>query len=228
MPESFADPLRYEGVNDGGTACILDAAWSAGVRRVVLAGSAAVYGEGGERPLREEDPFDPRSPYAASKVAMEALGRVYAHRGMALTILRYFNVYGPGSTSQAVVPRFVRRATAGLPLEIEGDGHQLRDFVHVDDVARANVLALYGQAGTINIGSGVGRSILELGQRVRAHHVRCELRFVPAREQELRKSVADIRRAQDLLGWVPRIELEEGLVRLLRRGLGVHLAAGGS
>ncbi|HJN75703.1 MAG TPA: GDP-mannose 4,6-dehydratase [Myxococcota bacterium] len=228
VPESFVEPVRFDSVNDGGTASILDAAWGAGVRRVVLASSAAVYGEGGSRPLREEDPFDPRSPYAASKVGMEALGRVYAHRGVHVGLLRYFNVFGPGASANSVVPRFVLRARAGLPFEIEGDGEQLRDFIHVEDVARANVLALRRSAGTVNIGSGRATSIRELADAIGVLFGSPGVRRVGGREHDLRKSVADVRRARRHLGWSPRIELEEGLRELLEATGGVHRADKGS
>ena len=224
VPASFRDPVGVESVNDLGSASILDCVWRTGVRKVVLASSAAVYGEGS--PIGEATPSTPRSPYAASKVAMEALGRVYRQRGCQVATLRYFNVYGPGQRD-GVVHRFLTSLGAALP--VHGDGQQSRDFVHVSDVARANVLAL-GWNTEVNIASGRGTRIGELaamladltGQPDR----RCHL---PARELDPTCCTGDISRARSL-GWSPRIGLTSGLRALLlaRRAPLVRDRAGGS
>jgi len=217
VPWSFADPVGCHAVNDEGTAAVLEAAWQAGVPRVVLASSSAVYGH--RCPAREPDPLDPRSPYASSKAAMEAQGRVYGHRGLAVTVLRYFNVYGPdacGTSDGAVVARFLAALQQSDPLPIEGTGRQGRDFVHVDDVARANLAALAAAPGTYNVGTGVSTSISELAQRFcDLAGVGLRVRHLPAREVELERSRADPELATRRLGFTARVDLQTGLAGLL-------------
>lgn len=217
VPGSFDDPVGCHAVNDEGTAVVLEAAWQAGVHRVVMASSSAVYGDGA--PAHEDRALDPRSPYAASKAAMEAQGRVYGHRGMAVTTLRYFNVYGPGQPAGpdgAVIARFLEALAAGRALPLEGSGRQGRDFVHVRDVARANLAALGGPGGTFNVGTGVLTSIVTLAERL------CDLtgavphlRRLPGREAEVRASVAVTALAEAGLGWRASTSLEEGLTELV-------------
>ncbi len=220
VPGSFRDPVGCHAVNDEGTAVVLESAWQAGVPRVVLASSSAVYGH--RSPARETDPLDPRSPYAASKAAMEAQGRVYRHRGLAVTALRYFNVYGPdpwGATDGAVVASFLEAVRRGRPLPIEGTGHQGRDFIHVDDVARANLVALTGEPGTYNVGTGTLTSVRGLAERMCAlAGVALRVLHLPAREIELERSLADPERALRRLGFSSTVPLEEGLEDVLSRG----------
>ncbi len=217
VPGSFTDPVGCHAVNDEGTAVVLEAAWQAGVPRVVLASSSAVYGEGA--PAAEQAPLDPRSPYAASKAAMEAQGRVYAHRGLAVTALRYFNVYGPGQTAGldgAVIARFLAALGGGRALPVEGSGRQTRDFVHVRDVARANVVALAKGGGTFNVGTGVRTSIVALAEQLSAlAGVTTRLERCPGRESELVASVADTGLATQELGWTAEIALAAGLEELV-------------
>jgi UDP-glucose 4-epimerase len=211
VPDSFRDPLGVESVNDLGSGTVLDCAWRRGLRRVVLASSASVYGQGEVR--HEEQPMAPRSPYAASKVAMEALGRVYRERGCQVATLRYFNVYGPGQ-GEGVVPAFFGDLLAGRELTLHGTGEQSRDFVHVSDVARANVMALdWNQE--VNVGRGESTTVLGLA-RTMAGLLRVPFRTTtaPARELDPRCCSADPGRAR-ALGWSPRIGLETGLRGML-------------
>ncbi len=209
VPASFRDPVAVESVNDLGSASILDCVWRTGVRKVVLASSAAVYGEG--EPIDEATPSTPRSPYAASKVAMEALGRVYRQRGCQVATLRYFNVYGPGQRD-GVVQHFLSALGGALP--VHGDGQQSRDFVHVSDVARANVMALDWNT-EVNIASGGGTSISELAELLAdlagEPDRRCQL---PVRELDPACCTGNISRARSL-GWSPSIDLATGLRELL-------------
>ncbi len=217
VPGSFADPVGCHAVNDEGTAVVLEAAWQVGVHRVVLASSSAVYGKA--TLAREDCPLDPCSPYAASKAAMEAQGRVYAHRGLAVTVLRYFNVYGPGQAAGpdgAVVPRFLRALAGGHPLPIEGSGRQGRDFVHVHDVARANLAALVCPGGTYNVGTGVLTSVVGLAERLTAlAGVPTRLAHLPGREVEVFQSVADVGLASRELAWRSSVALDAGLKALV-------------
>ncbi len=220
VPGSFADPVGTHAVNDEGTAVVLEAAWQAGVPRVVLASSSAVYGE--RSPTAEAGVLDPRSPYAASKAAMEAQGRVYAHRGLTVTTLRYFNVYGPGQPGGpggAVIPRFLEALAAGKALPVEGSGRQIRDFVHVADVARANLAALRCDGGTYNVGTGVGTAIGVLAERLtELAGVPLRLQRLPGREAEVQASVAEVELAAERLGWRAATPLAIGLVELVRSG----------
>lgn len=217
VPGSFSDPVGCHAVNDEGTAVVLEAAWQAGVHRVVLASSSAVYGHGS--PAREDRILDPCSPYASSKAAMEAQGRVYAHRGLAVTALRYFNVYGPGQPAGpdgAVIPRFLEALAAGRPLPIEGNGRQARDFVHVSDVARANLAALGCGGGTYNVGTGVQTAVVALAERLSGlAGVPTRLERLPGREVEVRQSVAEVGLAALELGWTASVVLDDGLKALV-------------
>ena len=224
VPGSFADPVGCHAVNDEGTAVVLEAAWQVGVHRVVLASSSAVYGK--RTPAREDCPRDPCSPYAASKAAMEAQGRVYGHRGLGVTVLRYFNVYGPGQAAGPdgpVVPCFLRALAEGAPLPIEGTGRQGRDFVHVEDVARANLAALRCAGGTYNVGTGVLTSVVELAERLsELAGVPTRLVRLPGREVEVHESVAEVDLAARELKWRATVGLDAGLEALLSS----HCAAG--
>jgi UDP-glucose 4-epimerase len=219
VAESMQDPPACYQTNLTGSVIVLWAARQAGVRRVVLASSAAVYGEA-EGPVGESDPLNPISPYAASKVAMEGAGELFASAYALPTIsLRYFNVYGPrqraDSPYAAVIPIFIEQMLAGEPVTIHGDGQQSRDFVFVEDVVRANLLAAdlpAGQSGVFNVAGGSSVSVDQLAQTLR--------RLIPdapepvrgpSRPGDIRFSAADLRRASQALGYRPATGLERGL-----------------
>ncbi len=214
VPVSLRDPVTCHAINAHGSAVVLEAARRQGATRVVLASSAAVYGPGTGLPAVETDPLDPRSPYAASKVAMEALARVYS-LDMSLVILRYFNVYG-GETyahsGDSVVSRFQRALERGEALPVEGDGQQARDFVHVEDVAQANLSALKGHCGTYNVGTGQATTVSDLA-RMMMDAADCTLAVErrPARRGDLQTSRADPRLAATELGFRATITLAHGL-----------------
>lgn len=218
VPGSIRHPLQSHEVTLTGTLNVLLAARDTGVKKVVHASSAAVYGNLPGIPKREDMPVEPLSPYAVAKYAGEQYCRVVGLLYDLPTVsLRYFNVYGarqdPASDYAAVIPRFVANLRKGKPPVIFGDGIQTRDFVYVKDVVRANILAMEcGAEGVYNIGSGKETSINELatilmgllgfsGQPVHAG----------GRPGEVRHSVADISRARSLLGWEPAFSLEAGL-----------------
>ena len=146
VPESMNDPSTCFDVNVVATVALFDAAWEAGVRRVVVASSAAVYGDSQELPLQESSPTSALSPYAASKRAAEIYAQLYTRAfDLEVVALRYFNVYGPrqrpDSMYAAAVPLFIRTLLDGKPVTIYGDGGQTRDLIYVQDVVRANLLA---------------------------------------------------------------------------------------
>lgn len=199
-----------------GTLRLLRAAGRAGVRRFVMASSMAVYADAPERaPVRESHPLDPSSPYGIHKLAAERAALLVGRQlGMEPVALRYFNTFGP---RQAFTPYvgvatiFVTRLLAKQPLTVYGDGAQTRDFVHVSDVARANVLALTapGAAGrALNIGSGRGTTVLALASLLRARlSPDAELRHEAARPEEILYSVADVSAAREAMGYAPQTDL---------------------
>lgn len=221
---SFDDPLTHERTNVvGAINCVL-ACREAGVRRLVCSSSSSCYGDPQRLPTPEEEPIDPLSPYALQKYAAERncllLGERY---GIETVCLRYFNVYGPRSYNErnplnaysSVVGIFARQRMRGDALTITGDGLQERDFVHVTDVARANILAALSPhaTGVYNVGSGTKISIVELAKRFDHPYV-----FVDERKGESQATWADISRIGADLGWAPSVSLGEG-IRLLETGL---------
>ncbi len=226
VQQSIADPVASLEINVNGTQNVLLAARNAGVRRVVYASSSAVYGDTPVLPKREEMPPDPMSPYAAQKLSGELLcgvfNRIY---GLETVSLRYFNVFGPrqdpASEYAAVIPRFLTALLQKQRPIVFGDGEQTRDFVYIENVVQANLLAstapsAIGQA--INIGCGEQISlttVLHIAGELLDIHIDAEYRA--ARVGDVRDSVADNSKARKLLGYVPRLNFREGLARTLDR-----------
>ena len=220
VPRSIQDPLTTGAVNVEGTLNVLLAARDEGVRRIVFASSSSVYGNSGDLPRIETSNPDPISPYGVSKLAAErycvSFSRVYALETVAL---RYFNVFGPNQdpTSQysAVIPRFVTAIADGRPVSIYGDGGQRRDFTYVDNVIEANLLAANANdanGAVLNIATGRATSVNQLADAIGTLLDRpVEREQHPARVGDVRDSWADIARAGEVLGWEPRVSLEDGL-----------------
>ncbi len=220
VPRSVQDPLTTSAVNVEGTLNVLLAARDESVRRVVFASSSSVYGNGGDLPRTESQHPDPISPYAVSKLAAErycvSFSRVYAIETVAL---RYFNVFGPSQdpTSQyaAVVPRFISAIAAGEPVPVYGDGEQSRDFTYVGNVVEANLLAARAEEASgrvLNVATGRSATVNELADAVGALLGReAARRHLPGRAGDVRNSWADIAEARRVLGYEPRVGLEEGL-----------------
>ncbi len=236
VPASVADPVRCHDINVTGTLHLLAAAREAGVERFVFASSAAVYGnrpdegEGGpdgEVPPKHERLLpDPLSPYAASKLAGEHYCRIFHDLyGLPTFCFRYFNIYGPrqdpASEYAAAVPRFIQAFLEGRPPVLYGDGLQSRDFVFVEDVVRANLLACEAPATiperVFNLAGQNRISLLELlAELSRLTGRDCAPVFAPPRPGDVRHSWADIRLARDCLGFVPAWPLRTGLRETLR------------
>ena len=220
VPQSIEDPIETAMVNDLGTLNVLEAARHSGVRRVVFASSCAVYGDLPQLPKREEMETKPLSPYAASKLHGETYARLYGDLyGIETVCLRYFNVYGPrqdpGSPYSGVISIFMDKAARGESPTIYGDGKQYRDFVYVVDVVQANLLAAQREnisGVVINLGTGKSVTVNNLWKNIsELAGVRDEPKRADSRPGDIRQSVAEISRAQELLDFEPRYTLEEGL-----------------
>jgi nucleoside-diphosphate-sugar epimerase len=224
VPLSIENPIETHEVNVTGTLNLLLAARERGVRRVVFASSSAVYGDAPEKVKSESLPPRPASPYAVSKLAAEAYTVVFHHiYGLETVALRYFNIFGPRQDPQsmyaAVVPRFTASLLAGKPPPIYGDGGQTRDFTYVENVVRANLLALEcapeacGRA--YNIGCGEATSVNELfrmiRERVGGNAATVKAVHEAAKPGDVRDSMASIDLARDTLGYVPTMGVEEGI-----------------
>jgi nucleoside-diphosphate-sugar epimerase len=221
VPRSVQDPLTSSAVNVEGTLNVLLAARDEGVRRVVFSSSTSVYGSTRQLPTREDSPPDPISPYGVAKLAAEryciSFSRVY--ESFESVVLRYFNVFGPRqspfSQYAAVVPRFVTAIDAGRPVEIHGDGEQSRDFTYVGNVVDATVRAgdAAGASGEIfNVAAGSPASVNLIADTIGEILGKpVERRHLPSRAGDIRNSWADLSKSERVLGYVPRVELAEGL-----------------
>lgn len=215
---SLERPLEVHEVNASGTLTLLSAAREAGVKKVVYSSTAAVYGASPTSPRQVSAVPEPLTVCAASKLAGEHYCDVYRRSlGLPTASLRYFSVYGPGQESRgedtAVVPRFIAHVLRRAPPVIFGDGNQVRDFVSVHDVVRANILAMQRDAlGTFNIGTGSGTSVASLARVVlEIGGLSRQPVLEKPRPGEVRESVADISRAKDVMGFRPRVHLADGL-----------------
>lgn len=226
VAQSILHPRDYSRVNVGGTVSLMEAMRDTGVRRVIFTSSGALYGHQPEQPVHEDDLPQPDSPYAVSKWAAEqyihTIGQLWDIETVAL---RIFNAYGPRQSlpvSHApVVPRFLQQALTGGSIVIFGDGSQTRDFVYVDDVVAA--LGMAATANNINrqvlnIGSGVETSVDMLVDEIERANGRSAKRiYNQEKTGGVPRLVADISRAQTLLGFRPQTTLAAGLQRILEQ-----------
>ncbi|MCX7911385.1 MAG: SDR family oxidoreductase [Dehalococcoidales bacterium] len=217
-PASVKRPAHFHRTNATGTLNVLLAARDCGVKKVVIASSAAVYGDSPALVQTEDMPPDPLTPYAVTKLIGEYYAKVFRDNyGMATVSLRYFNVYGPRQNPKsvygAVIPSFVSRVLSGKPPVIYGDGSQSRDFVFVRDVALANILFAESKAtGVFNIGSGKKMTITGLAELIMKIIGKPDIRPVyrKARPGDILHSLADISKAM-AFGYCPAFSLEDGL-----------------
>ncbi len=220
VPQSMRDPAECLDVNVQGTATLLEAAREAGVRRVVMASSAAVYGDSRALPLDEDALLHPLSPYAASKRIDEIYAQLFTDAfGLQAVALRYFNVFGPrqrpDSQYAAAVPIFIRRMLDGKPITIFGDGGQTRDLIYVGDVASANLLVAEHPAAAgqvFNICTGQETKLLDLIKILKELFPKApEPLFTETRSGDIYRSVGDPAKARELLGFEAQSSLAEGL-----------------
>lgn len=225
VPESIRDPALNFRLNVQATHAVADAAREAGVKRIVFASSAAVYGDNTELPLTERSETRPISPYGAAKLASEALLLGHgAAFGITVRCMRYFNVFGPRqdprSPYSGVISIFAEKFGAGTAPTIFGDGEQTRDFVSVHDVARANVIAATAdgiESGIANMCTGTPTSLNALAATMRGLIPNAPAPvFGPAREGDIRHSLGAPERAQRELGWRAEVGLRQGLAEMLK------------
>lgn len=221
---SIEHPTETHAVNVNGTLNVLLAAKEAGVKRVVYSASSSAYGNQETLPLREDMLPAPLSPYGLHKFIGEHYAHVFSEvYGLSTVSLRYFNVYGPrldpDGAYALVIGKFLKQRSEGGPMTITGDGTQTRDFTHVRDVVRANLLAAestqVGHGEVVNIGAGRNASINEL-----AHLIGGPVTYIPAR-LEPKNTLADNTKARELLGWIPEVALADGIAELKKEwGIG--------
>ncbi len=217
--ECVHEPRSAVEVNVVGTYNVVEAAARAGVRKVVYSSSASVYGNAVVTPMTEDHPFNNRTMYGATKIAGEQFFRsFFEQHGLDYVGLRYMNVYGPRMDDKgayvSVIMKVLDRIERDLPPVIFGDGSQSYDFVHVDDVARANILALKSDATDecVNIGMGVKTSIDELvAQLLALTGSRLVPEYQPEEQMFVTHRVGSTEKAERLLGFVAQVPLEEGL-----------------
>ncbi|MEM3660817.1 MAG: SDR family NAD(P)-dependent oxidoreductase [Thermoproteota archaeon] len=221
VAESMENPLLYLEKNVLGTASVIEASLKTGVGLFIYLSSAAVYGDPVRLPVDENHPTDPLSPYGLSKLMGEEAARFFSRLGLKYVVLRLFNVYGPGQNMAyaGVITRFLERACKGLPPVVYGDGEQTRDFIHVEDVAEAVELSIESRNvnQVFNIGTGRPVKIRDLALLVmRLKGVKGEPVYAAKRQGDIRHSYAEISKARQLLGFEPKIGLEEGLKKLVQ------------
>lgn len=224
VPQSMEEPQTCFDVNIKGTSVLFDMARQAGVRRAVVASSAAIYGNADALPLVEETPPQPMSPYAVSKRVKEMYAELFtASYGLEVVALRYFNVYGPrqrpDSMYAAAVPIFARRLLDGKPVTVFGDGGQTRDLINVRDVVRANLIASKHRnaAGKIfNICTGVETRLLDLLEVMYEFIPNAPShQFAAPRAGDIYRSAGSPRKAAQVMGFRAEVSLVDGLKEVI-------------
>ncbi|MCE9628389.1 MAG: NAD-dependent epimerase/dehydratase family protein [Candidatus Vogelbacteria bacterium] len=214
---SIDHPIESNEANVKGTLNLLVSAKDAGVKIFVYSASSSAYGDQDILPLVETMPARPKSPYGLQKYIGELYAKTFTEiYGLPTVCLRYFNVYGPGDSAEAsyplVITKFIKQRQNNEPLTICGSGEQTRDFTHVTDIVRANLLCLdnlkIGRGEVVNIGAGNNQSVKRIAELVGG-----PVEFLPAR-LEPKDTKADNSKAKELLGWEPQVSIEEGINEL--------------
>jgi nucleoside-diphosphate-sugar epimerase len=220
MPQvqySMENPIETNDVNVNGLLNVLEASRLNNIKRVIFASSSAIYGNQETMPIIESMEANPLSPYGAQKYIGEVYMKLYSQiYGVETVCFRYFNVYGPRQSATgsyaSVIPRFIEFKKKGESLPIVGNGENKRDYVHVTDVARANLLAMtsdkVGKGETINLGVGESFSINHIASLIGGEIIHIPPRIEP------KETIANISKAIELLNWEPNVKLEEGILEL--------------
>jgi nucleoside-diphosphate-sugar epimerase len=204
---------------------LLEAARRTRVPRLVLASSSSVYGNPTGRPITEDAPTRPFSPYGVTKLAVEQLAAAYgANWGVSTVVLRYFTLYGPGQRPDMALHRFIGAVAAGRPVTVYGDGEQVRDFTYVSDAAAATLAAIdadVAPASVFNVAGGSPATVNDLLRQVSEHVGRPPItRHLAAQAGDVRATHGSIARARRELGWQPEVSLDDGVKRQVVHQLG--------
>ena len=214
-------------ININGTLNVLEACVKNNIKKIIFASSSEVYGEPITTPITETHPLNPKSTYAITKLAGEEYVKAYSERyGLSYTILRFFNIYGPGQVAEFVIPRFIKSVILGSTPLINGDGSQIRSFCHVKDISVGVWLALVKDisgSNIFNLGSDKEPiSVLDLAKKIIGISGKdIEPKFVNWKDsdrtesRDIIKRIPDITKARRMLGFSPEIKLEEGLKELV-------------
>ena len=214
---SMENPHVYLQTNAQGTLNLLEMMKEKGIKKMVLASTSSLYA-GQPMPFKETLPVNtPISPYAASKKAAEVMAYTYHHLyDMDITVVRYFTVYGPAGRPDMSIFRFIKWIDEGTPIKLFGDGSQARDFTYVDDIAKGTILAMKPLGyEIINLGGGKNpislKTIIEKIENLLGKKAKIE--YKPFHKADMKETWADIEKAEQLLGWKPEIDIDEGLKR---------------
>lgn len=218
VKESIDSPLDYEGDNMGVTLSLLDLARRYGTKRFIFTSTGQVYNPEAQSPFSETTPADKQdSVYAASKRACELFCQTYSTASdMKVTCLRLANIYGPGMRTNMVIPQLVEKALSGAPFTMHGDGTAARDYLNVLDLVDAIILTLGldSKFEILNIGSGRStevRELVDLVQRITGRNIR--IQRVEGNPNQDKRLYMNVSKAERVLGWQPKINLEEGIRR---------------
>ena len=217
---SLENPALYQRVNVEGTVNVLESAREHSVKKITIASSSSVYGVNSKVPFSEADPiFNAISPYAASKLACEALGHVYHHvHGMDVCMLRFFTVYGPRQRPDLAIHKFARLMQSGQPIPVFGDGNTSRDYTYVDDTVDGVIAATEKEFGyeIINLGESQTVELDRLIELIeQAMGEKAEINRQPAQPGDVPITFANIEKAQRLLGYNPQVKIEDGIPRFI-------------
>lgn len=221
---SIVRPAEYSRVNVDGTVCVLEMARALGTRRFVFGSSSSVYGNSPRVPFTESDPVDgPISPYAASKRAGELFCHTWHHlHGVSVACVRFFTVYGPRQRPDLAIHSFARKMSDGEPITLFGDGSSRRDYTYVDDIVDGTEAALAFTAGeprfdVFNLGESQTTTLLRLVELLSgALGVAPRIEWLPPQPGDLEHTCADVSKARRVLGYVPRVPVEDGIPRFVQ------------
>ncbi len=217
---SLEQPALYQRVNVEGTVNLLEAAKECGIKKITIASSSSVYGINSKVPFSEADPiFSTISPYAASKLACEALGHVYHHiHGMDICMLRFFTVYGPRQRPDLAIHKFATLMHENQPITVFGDGSTSRDYTYIEDTVEGIIECTEREFGYEIINLGESQTI-ELNQLIglmeSAMEIKAEINRQPVQPGDVPITYANIEKAQRLLGYNPKTQIEEGIPRFV-------------
>ncbi|MBI5383375.1 MAG: SDR family NAD(P)-dependent oxidoreductase [Verrucomicrobia bacterium] len=217
---SVEQPALYQRVNVEGTVNVLEAARAVGVKKAVIASSSSVYGVNAKLPFSERDPiFSAISPYAASKLACEALGHVWHHLyGMDVVMLRFFTVYGPRQRPDLAIHKFARLMTAGKPIPVFGDGSTARDYTFISDILEGVLACTQREFGyeVFNLGESQTVTLSRLIELLEASlGLKAGIQRLPPQPGDVPRTFADISKARALLGYAPKVKIDDGIPKFV-------------